>query len=48
MLAGNDEIVTLSHRAEDRGVFAAGAIDAAVWLAEQEPGWYEFDDVIDD
>ncbi|MEF8882183.1 MAG: 4-hydroxy-tetrahydrodipicolinate reductase [Halapricum sp.] len=48
MLAGNDEVVTLSHRSEDRGVFAAGAIDAAVWLAEQEPGWYEFDDVIDD
>ena len=47
MLAGNDEVVTLTHRAEDRGVFAAGAIDAAVWLAEQEPGWYEFGDVID-
>ncbi|WP_229121224.1 4-hydroxy-tetrahydrodipicolinate reductase [Halapricum desulfuricans] len=47
MLAGNDEVVTLSHRAEDRGVFAAGAIDAAVWLTDQEPGWYEFGDVID-
>jgi len=47
LLAGNDEVVTLSHRAEDRGVFAAGAIDAAVWLADQEPGWYEFGDVID-
>jgi 4-hydroxy-tetrahydrodipicolinate reductase len=47
MLAGNDEVVTLTHRAEDRGVFAAGAIDAAVWLAEQEPGWYEFGDLID-
>ncbi|MCU4717446.1 4-hydroxy-tetrahydrodipicolinate reductase [Halapricum hydrolyticum] len=47
MLAGNDEVVTLAHRAEDRGVFAAGAIDAAVWLSEQESGWYEFSDVID-
>ncbi|QCC50072.1 4-hydroxy-tetrahydrodipicolinate reductase [Halapricum salinum] len=47
MLAGNDEAVTLTHRAEDRGVFAAGAIDAAVWLSDQDPGWYEFADVID-
>jgi 4-hydroxy-tetrahydrodipicolinate reductase len=47
MLAGNDEVVTLTHRAEDRGVFAAGAIDAAVWLADQEPGWYDFGDVVD-
>jgi len=47
MLAGNDEVVTLTHRAEDRGVFAAGAIDAAVWLADQKPGWYEFGDVVD-
>ena len=47
MLAGNDEVVTLTHRAEDRAVFAAGALDAAVWLAEQEPGWYDFEDVVD-
>ncbi|QSG10171.1 4-hydroxy-tetrahydrodipicolinate reductase [Halapricum desulfuricans] len=47
VLAGNDEVLSLSHRAEDRGVFAAGAIDAAVWLADQDPGWYEFDDMID-
>ncbi|MFB6189460.1 MAG: 4-hydroxy-tetrahydrodipicolinate reductase [Halapricum sp.] len=47
MLAGNDEVVTLTHRAEDRAVFAAGALDAAVWLTEQEPGWYDFADVID-
>jgi len=47
MLAGNDELLTLTHRAEDRGVFAAGALDAAVWLAGRDPGWYEFSDVID-
>ncbi|MFC7134171.1 MULTISPECIES: 4-hydroxy-tetrahydrodipicolinate reductase [Salinibaculum] len=48
ILADNDEVLSLSHRAEDRGVFAAGAIDAAVWLAEQNPGWYSFGDVIDE
>jgi hypothetical protein len=47
VLAGNDEVVSLSHCAEDRGVFAAGALDAAVWLAERGDGWHEFDDVID-
>ncbi|MXR51980.1 4-hydroxy-tetrahydrodipicolinate reductase [Halovenus sp. WSH3] len=47
ILAGNDEVLSLSHRAEDRGVFAAGALDAAVWLVDQGPGRYEFGDVID-
>jgi 4-hydroxy-tetrahydrodipicolinate reductase len=47
ILAGNDEVLSLSHRAEDRGVFAAGALDSAVWLAGKESGRYEFGDVID-
>ena len=38
--------MTLSHRAESRRVFAAGAVDAAEWLAGQEPGWYDFGDVL--
>lgn len=48
ILADNDEVLSISHRAEDRAVFAAGAIDAAVWLATQNPGWYSFGDVIDE
>jgi 4-hydroxy-tetrahydrodipicolinate reductase len=48
MLAGNDEVVTLAHRAESRGVFAAGALDSAVWLAGREAGYYSFGDVIGD
>jgi len=47
VLAGNHEEVRLTHRAEDRGVFAAGAVDAAVWIAGQKAGRYEFADVID-
>ena len=46
LLAGNDEALTLSHRAESRRVFAAGAVDAAEWLAGRDPGWYEFGDVL--
>ncbi|WP_312911548.1 4-hydroxy-tetrahydrodipicolinate reductase [Natronosalvus caseinilyticus] len=46
VLAGNHEELRLTHRAEDRGVFAAGAVDAAVWLAGQEPGRYDFAEVL--
>jgi 4-hydroxy-tetrahydrodipicolinate reductase len=46
LLAGNHEELRLVHRAEDRSVFAAGALDAATWLVDREPGWYDFSDVI--
>ena len=46
LLAGNDEVLTLSHRAESRRVFAAGAVDTAEWLAGRDSGWYEFGDVL--
>lgn len=47
LLAGDDEVLSLSHRAEDRGVFAAGALDAAAWLVGRDAGWYSFDEVVD-
>lgn len=47
LLADNDEVLTLTHRAEDRAVFAAGALDAAAWLDGREPGRYAFGDVVD-
>jgi 4-hydroxy-tetrahydrodipicolinate reductase len=47
LLAGNDEVVKLSHRAESRRVFAEGALDAAVWLAGQRPDFYGFSDVLE-
>ena len=46
LLAGDHEVLTLTHRASDRSVFAVGAIDAAVWLVGNEAGWYEFSDVM--
>jgi 4-hydroxy-tetrahydrodipicolinate reductase len=48
LLAGNDEVLTLTHRAESRGVFAAGALDAAEWVHGRAAGAYGFDDVIED
>ena len=47
LLGGASEELRLTHRVEDRGVFAAGALDAAVWLAGRDPGWYEFGEVIE-
>lgn len=46
LFAGNDEVLTLTHRAESRRVFAAGALDAAEWLGGREPGRYAFNEVI--
>ena len=48
LIAGNHELVSVTHRAQDRGVFAAGALDAAVWLAGHDPGWYDFGRVLDE
>ena len=48
LFADNDEVLTLTHRAESRGVFAAGAVDAAEWVPGRAPGRYDFGDVIGD
>jgi 4-hydroxy-tetrahydrodipicolinate reductase len=47
LVAGNHELLSLTHRAGARGVFAEGALDAAVWLAGRDAGRYDFDDVLD-
>jgi len=43
-LAGPGERIELSHRASSRDTFAHGALDAARWLAEQKPGFYDMAD----
>src|SRR5690606_40551664 len=40
ILAGNGEVVTLSHHAQDRAIFARGAVKAALWARGREPGLY--------
>jgi len=44
--AAEDEILTLSHSALDRGLFARGAVEAAMWLAGRGPGLYDMQDVL--
>ena len=45
-LAGPHERIELSHRAEDRMIFARGAIAAARWGHGKKPGLYGMDDVL--
>lgn len=45
---GEDEIITLSHSARSKKVFAAGAIKAAKWLADKSAGLYNMGDLLGD
>lgn len=46
ILAGTGERVVLSHQAEDRGIFARGAVKAALWARGRKPGLYSMLDVL--
>ena len=44
--AAEDEILTFSHSARDRRLFARGALAAALWVAARPPGLYDMMDVL--
>ncbi|QUD86283.1 4-hydroxy-tetrahydrodipicolinate reductase [Phenylobacterium montanum] len=44
--AAEEEIITLAHSARDRGLFARGAVAAALWAAGRPPGLYDMMDVL--
>ncbi len=46
IFAGDGERLTLSHQAEDRTLFARGALKAALWARGQKPGLYAMSDVL--
>lgn len=46
ILAGIGERITLSHQAEDRAIFARGAVKAALWAQGRKPGLYSMRDVL--
>lgn len=46
VFAGNGERIELGHVATDRGIFAKGAVRAALWARGQGPGLYSMADVI--
>ena len=47
LFLGRDERIILSHRAENRAIFARGAITAARFLIGKPPGLYTMRDVIE-
>jgi 4-hydroxy-tetrahydrodipicolinate reductase len=46
ILAADGERIELGHRAEDRGIFARGAVKAALWLSDKPAGRYTMADVL--
>jgi 4-hydroxy-tetrahydrodipicolinate reductase len=46
ILAGEGEVIELTHKASDRGLFARGAVKAALWGRDQKPGLYSMADVL--
>ncbi len=46
LLAGEAEVIELTHRAASREVFARGALKSAAWLAGRGPGRYRIEDVL--
>ncbi|WP_339932689.1 4-hydroxy-tetrahydrodipicolinate reductase [uncultured Brevundimonas sp.] len=46
LFASEDEVVTLSHKAIDRSLFARGAVAAAAWVRRRKPGLYDMQDVL--
>lgn len=47
IFAGRDEIITLSHSARSKEVFAVGAVNAAVFMADKEAGMYTMKEMIE-
>ena len=47
IFAGPGERLVLTHKAEDRGIFARGAVRAALWGKGRKPGHYSMADVLD-
>ncbi len=46
LFAGHEECITLSHSATSRGVFAVGAINAALFLVGKAAGFYTMKDLV--
>jgi 4-hydroxy-tetrahydrodipicolinate reductase len=46
IFASDNERIELAHRAENRAIFAKGAVTAALWLLGQKAGRYGMDEVL--
>ena len=46
IFAGQHEVITLSHSAQSKELFAVGAVNAAVFMAGKGPGLYDMGDLV--
>ncbi|HRD75790.1 MAG TPA: 4-hydroxy-tetrahydrodipicolinate reductase [Hyphomicrobiaceae bacterium] len=46
IFAGEGERIEITHKAADRGIFARGAVKAALWARGRRPGLYTMTDVL--
>ncbi len=46
IFAGKHEVVTLSHSAQSKELFASGAVNAAVFMSGKAPGLYSMADLV--
>lgn len=46
IFAGHDEVITISHSAQSKEVFAVGAVRAAKFLAQKKSGLYDMTDIM--
>lgn len=46
IFAADGERIEIAHRATDRGIFARGAVKAAAWARDKDPGLYSMVDVL--
>src|SRR5262249_46322584 len=46
IFATDGETIELTHRATDRGIFARGAVKAALWARGKGPGLFDMMDVL--
>ena len=47
IFAGHEEVITLSHSAQSKGVFAAGALAAVRFIKNAKPGLYDMSALLD-
>lgn len=46
ILAGNNEVIEFTHKAESKELFAVGALKAAKYIYKRNPGLYNMDDLV--
>ena len=48
IFAGHDEVLSIRHSAQSKGVFASGAVNAAVFMKDMPAGLYDMNDILKD